>query len=130
MLKILRAYGVPDQLVSAIGLLYTGAKAKVLSPDGETEFFEILAGVLQGDTLAPYIFTIMIDYAMSQAIGNDALELGFKLNRKRSRRHNPNVITDLYFADDIALVTQDFLHRVQGMLQRLAYTYILIKLNS
>ena len=112
-------YGVPEQLISAIGLLYTGTKAKILSPGGETEYFLILAGVLQGDTLAPYIFTIMIDYAMRQAIGNDALELGFKINRKRSRRHNPNVITDLDFADDIALVAeeleqaQDFLHCVQ-----------------
>ena len=119
MLKILRAYGLPEQLISAIGMLYTGTKAKVLSPAGETEFFEILAGVLQGDTLAPYIFTIMIDYTMRQAIGNDALDLGFKLDRKRSRRHNPDVITDLDFADDIAFVTQeleqaqDFLHRVQ-----------------
>ena len=112
-------YGVPEQLISTIGLLYAGRKAKVLSPGGETEYFLILAGVLQGDTLAPYIFTIMIDYAMRQAIGNDALELGFKINRKRSRRHNPNVITDLDFADDIALVAeeleqaQDFLHCVQ-----------------
>ena len=46
-------YGVPEQLVSVIGLLYTGTKAKVLSPDGETQFFEILAAVLQGDTFAP-----------------------------------------------------------------------------
>ena len=103
MLKILRAYSLPEQLVSAIGILYTGTKAKVLSPDGETELFEILAGVLQGDTLTSYIFTIMIDYAMRQAIGNDALDLGFKLDRKRSRRHNNDVITDLDFADDIAL---------------------------
>ena len=78
MLKILRAYGLAEQLVSAIGILYTGTKAKVLSPDGETEFFKILAGVLQGDTLAPFIFTIMIDYAMRQAIGNDALDFLFK----------------------------------------------------
>ena len=61
----------------------------------------------------------MIYYAMRQAIGNDALELGFKLDRKRSRSHHPNVITDLDFADDIALMieeleqAQDFLHRVQ-----------------
>ena len=119
MLKILRAYGVLEQLVSATGLLYTGTKAKVLSPDGETESFEILAGVLQRDILVPYIFTIMIDYAMRQAIDNDALELGFKLDKKRNRRHNPNVITDLDFADDIALMTEEleqaqyFLHRVQ-----------------
>ena len=102
-------------MATAIGLFYTGTKAKVSSLDGETEFFEILAG----DTLAPCIFTIMIEYAMRQAIGNDALELGFKLDRKRSRRHNPNVITDLDFADDIALMAeeleqaQDFLHCVQ-----------------
>ena len=56
---------------------------------------------------------------MRQAIGNDALDLGFKLDRKRSRRHNLNVINDTDFADDIALVTeeleqaQDFLHCVQ-----------------
>ena len=79
-------------------------------PDGEAEFFEILAGVLQGDTLVPYIFTIMTDYAMRQAIGNDALELGFKLDSKRSRRQNPNEITDLDFADDIALVTEELEH--------------------
>ena len=128
MLQILRVYGVPEQLVSATGLLYTGIKAKVLSPDGgQTEFFEILGGVLQGDSFAPYIFTIMIDYAMRQAIGNDALELGFKLNRKISRRHNTNVITDLDFADDIALVreeleqAQDFYIVFRKMLQRLAY---------
>ena len=56
---------------------------------------------------------------MRQAIDNDALDLGFKLDRKRSRRHNLNVINDTDFADDIALVTeeleqaQDFLHCVQ-----------------
>ena len=68
----------------------------------------------------------MVDYAMRQAIGIDALELGFKLNRKRSRRHNPNVVTDLDFADDIALVTekleqaQDFLHHVQKSAAKIA----------
>ena len=33
----------------------------VRSPDGNTNFFDILAGVLQGDTLAPYIFVICLD---------------------------------------------------------------------
>ena len=38
ILKILRAYALPEQLVSAIGILYTGTKTKVLLPDGETVF--------------------------------------------------------------------------------------------
>ena len=36
--------------------LYIGTFASVLSPDGETDKFEIKAGVLQGDTLAPLSF--------------------------------------------------------------------------
>ena len=37
MLKILKAYGVPEQLVKAIGNMYAKTKAKVISPDGETK---------------------------------------------------------------------------------------------
>jgi len=43
-------------------------KAKVLSPDGETDFFEILAAVLQGDTLAPFLFVIVIDYVLRKTV--------------------------------------------------------------
>ena len=61
----------------------------------------------------------MLDSEMRRAIGNDAQEIGFKLDHKKSRRHNPDITTNLDFADNIALVTeemeeaQDFLHRVQ-----------------
>ena len=53
MMKILSAYGIPDELVKAISLLYENTRAKILSPDGDAEFFNTLAGVLQGDALAP-----------------------------------------------------------------------------
>ena len=43
-------------------------KGKVITPDGETDFFPIHAGVLQGDTLAPYLFAIAIDYVMRRAV--------------------------------------------------------------
>ena len=62
MLKILKAYEIPVRLISAIGLMYEGTQARVITPDGETEFFSILARVLQGDTLAPYLFAITLDY--------------------------------------------------------------------
>ena len=62
MLQILRAYGIPDQIVDAIGDMYQNTMTKVVSPDGETDLFEILAGVLQGDTPAPYLFVIILDY--------------------------------------------------------------------
>ena len=43
------------------------AKSWVLvAPDGETKLFDISAGVLQGDTLAPFLFIIVLDYAMAK----------------------------------------------------------------
>ena len=60
MIKILKAYDVPPNLLKAIQKMYENTRAKVISPDGETEYFNILAGVLQGDTLAPYLFVIVL----------------------------------------------------------------------
>ena len=41
----------------AIEDTYHETKAKVITPDGdETEEFDIYCGVLQSDTLAPYLF--------------------------------------------------------------------------
>ena len=85
MMKILSAYGVPDELVKAISLLYENTRANILSPDGDTKFVDTLADVLQGDALAPYLFAIVIDYTMRQAVGDQELDLGFKLNKRRSR---------------------------------------------
>ena len=53
LMKILRAYGIPAHIVQSISDVYDNTSAKVLTPDGETDTFPILAGVLQGDTLCP-----------------------------------------------------------------------------
>ena len=52
LLAILKAYGIPEELVTAIIIMYEDTTGKVL-PDGETDTFNILAGDLQRDTLAP-----------------------------------------------------------------------------
>ena len=118
MLKIRLAYDIPQKLINAIGLLYQGTKAKVITRDGETDFFEIEAGVLQGDTLAPYLFAIVLDYAMRRAIDGREEELGFKIDRGRIRRHHPVIITDTDFADDIAITTEQ-IHQAQEMLAKI-----------
>ena len=67
MFKILKGHGIRDRLISAIGLMYEGTQTRLITPDGETEFFSIQAGVLQGDTLAPYLFAIILNYTMRKA---------------------------------------------------------------
>ena len=53
-------------------ILYRNTKVKVRSPDRDTDYFDIEAGVQQGDTFAPYLFIICQDYS---------------LTKKRSRRY-------------------------------------------
>ena len=45
-------------------MLYKNMKAIVHSLDGNTDFFDLVAGVLQGDTLAPCAFIICLEYVL------------------------------------------------------------------
>ena len=103
MEQILLAYGIPKETVAAIRILYKNTKVKVRSPDGDTKYFDIVAGVLQGDTLAPYLFIICLDYVLRTSI-DKIRENGFELTKKRSRRHPAKTITDADYADDIAIL--------------------------
>ena len=62
--KVLRSYGIPDKLVDAINMSYANTRAKVYSPDCVSGEFDIVAGILQGDTLSPDIFIIVLDYTI------------------------------------------------------------------
>ena len=78
-------------------------EAKVRSPDGDTDYFDIVTGILQRDTLAPYLFISCLDYMLRTSI-DKIKENGFKLTKERSRRYPSKTITDANYADDIALL--------------------------
>ena len=103
MEQILLAYGLPKETVAAIMILYRNTKVKVRSPDGDTEYFDIVAGVLQGDTLAPYLFIICLGYVLRTSI-DKIRENGFELTKRRSKRYRAKTITDADYADDLALL--------------------------
>ena len=95
MEQILLAYGIPKETVAAITILYRNTKVKVQS----APYFDIVAGVLQGNTLAPYLFIICLDYELRTSI-DKIRENGFELTKKRSRRYPAKTITDTDYADD------------------------------
>ena len=64
----LLTYVIPKETVTAMIMLYRNTKVKVCSPDRDTDFFDIVAGVLQGDTLALYLFIICLDYVLWMSI--------------------------------------------------------------
>ena len=60
-----------------------------------SEPFRVTTGVLQGDTLAPFLFVIVLDYAMRKIPPG----YGFTIHKQPR-----TVVEDLDFADDIALL--------------------------
>ena len=84
-------------------ILYRNTEAKVHSPDGDTYKVDIVAGALQGDTLALYLFIICLDYVLRTSI-DKTKENGFKLTKKSSRRYPGKTITDADYAEDIAIL--------------------------
>ena len=64
MEQILQACCIPKETVAAITILYRNTKVKVHSPEGDTYYFNRVAGELRRDTLAPYFFIICLDYEL------------------------------------------------------------------
>ena len=82
MFKIISAYGTPREIINMISVLHADTCAKVITPDGETKEFQISKVVLLGDTLAPLLFVIVLDYSMRMAIKDNEVKLGFQHIKK------------------------------------------------
>ena len=119
MFEILPLYGIPSLLVEAIKSLYINTSAIIISPDGETESFDISAGVLQGDTLAPFLFIVVLDYVLRLSL-DSMNEKGVKTKPRQSRRYPAQHLTDLDFADDLALISES-IKDAESLIQSLEF---------
>ena len=71
---------------------------------GPTEELSTSSGVLQGDTLAPLLFIVVMDYVLRRCLQDDD---SFVLTHRRSSRHPPIFLPALAYADDVALLCRD-----------------------
>ena len=104
--------------VAAKMMPYKNKRIKLSSPDSDTDYFDIVAGVLQGYVLAIYLFIICFDYMLRTSI--DLMKGdGFTLAKARSRRYPAHTIMDVDYADNIALFVntpakaESILHRLE-----------------
>lgn len=67
-MHILHNYSIPKQIVNAISIMYNNPTCFVQSHDGPTNEFPTTAGILQGDTLAPFLFFIVVDYILRKSL--------------------------------------------------------------
>ena len=106
MEAILFAYQVPTELVAAIMSMYCGARAGIQNVDGEVvddNQFDLSVGVLQGDTLAPYLFIIVMDFVLRKSMIESC---GVQLTKAAGTSSRPipaSFLSDLDFADDMVL---------------------------
>lgn len=103
-MHILHNYGIPEQTVKAIAIMYENPTNFVQSRDGPTKEFPTTAGILQGDTLAPFLFVIVVDCALRQSV--DTIRDKGLVVRRRSGRQSGKYITDLDYADEVALIAE------------------------
>ena len=86
MEQILLVYGFPKETVMTVMILYKNTKPTVHSPDGDIDYFDIVTGVLQGETLAPFLFIICLNYILQTSINL------LKENYCTKKRQEPNNI--------------------------------------
>ena len=109
--EALRSLSVPEVLIDAVLAVYRGAVTAVRTGEGPTEWFRIWAGVLQGDTLAPYLFVLVVDVMLRRIMSEMR---GFRFEVLGVEKS----ITDLDYADDLVLLAST-LAEAQVMLMRL-----------
>ena len=90
--------------------------------NGDTDFFDIIAGVFQGDTFTPFVFIICQNYAQLTSIGL-MKENSFSLKKERKRRYTAESITDVDCTDNQALLAntpaqaESVLHNLQQVIR-------------
>ena len=64
--------------------MYSDTSACISTELGPTEWFKTTSGVLHGDTLSPYLFIVLLDYALKKTLQDD---VGFMVRKRTGSRH-------------------------------------------
>ena len=94
--KVLRNYGIPEKLVVLLEDMYRKSVSAV-RVDGElTDWFKVTVGVRQGCNLSPYLFNLLLEAMMQEAM--KSVDSGVYVSGQ--------LVNNLRFADDIDLIAE------------------------
>ncbi|XP_073670211.1 uncharacterized protein [Paramisgurnus dabryanus] len=96
--RILRAYGIPQDIVLLIQSFYNNFTCKVVNSDHR---FHVKTGVRQGCVMSAFLFNIAIDWVMRRTTEKQTSGLRWTLSY---------TLEDLDFADDLALISHTHQH--------------------
>ena len=95
-------YGITHKTISAIETIYDNPKTSISTSNGPKNLFSTLSGILQEDTIALYLFIIVVDYIIPKPV-EFMKENGLLLNLRKSFWQLSRFITGLDYADNIEL---------------------------
>ena len=75
----------------------------IFSPNGNTDFLDIVAGVLQGDSLVLFLFIIFQDYELWGSV-DIMKKKGFIFKKTRSKWYLVKTMTNADYVDDPILL--------------------------
>ena len=96
--------------------MYSDTSACVSMELGPTEWFKTTSGVLQCDTLSPYLLNVLLDYTLKKTLQDD---VGFVVRKRNGSRHPAIHNGGLAYAGDICLLAESIddvecsLHRLE-----------------
>ena len=98
--RALEAWQISADFIDAILAPYNGHRVTISGCDAE---FDLEQGVLQGDTVAPYLFLIVLDAILFKAFKE---ERGILIHQKGTRsRGKQTYLTDMDYADDLLILS-------------------------
>jgi len=92
----MRHYGYREKIVKMLENAYKDTFSTVRVGGSLTEWFKTVVGVLQGDVHSPLLFAIFLEIIVVTLLKD--IDIGAWINGHR--------LTDLRFADDIALLAE------------------------
>ena len=95
--KVMRQYGYPEKVVKILENRYEETFSAVRVGGDLSDWFQTIVGVLQGDVLSPLLFILFLEIII--VISFEDIDIGVWINGK--------CITDLRFADDIAILADN-----------------------
>ena len=105
MFRILRALGIPEELVNIIEDLHTHAATSILTNHGTSRPIFLRRGTIQGDSLSPLLFILFMEPLVRWLQTNDR---GYRcMSPSACSPHYANVLAA---ADDIALLSSNPAH--------------------
>ena len=107
--RIMKAYGIPDKLITMVKIMYDDFECSVLDEGEQTRWFKITTGVKQGCVMSGVLFLLTVDWTMRRTTEN---------HRNGIRWNFTSTLEDLDFADDIVLISSKYEH-VQSKTNRL-----------